>query len=59
MKNVRAEYHPADVASPESPFRQNGEPPFSNRSVDGKSQPVLYDHMERPIYRRAGFEVKP
>ena len=57
MKRIRGDYHPANLTS-QSPYKQDDEPPHSYRSVDGKARPVLYDHDERPIYRRVGFEVK-
>lgn len=61
MKRIRADYHPGNLTS-FSPYRQDNEPPFSYRSVDTTPRPVLYDHDERPIYRRVGFtlrEAKP
>lgn len=57
MKRTRAEYHPGNLTA-FSPYKQDGEPPHSYRSVDGKARPVLYDHDERPIYRRVGFSMR-
>lgn len=52
---IRGDYHPGQLTG--TPFSQDQEPPLAGREVQTKSRPVLYDHLERPIYRRIGFTL--
>lgn len=53
----RADYHPGNITRGDEAFKQQSEPPMSYREVQTRTRPVLYDHTERPIYRRIGFTV--
>lgn len=53
----RADHHPGNITQGDQGFRQDEPPAFSQRDVFTSREPVLYDHRERPIYRRIGFTV--
>ena len=54
---IRNDYHPGNITRGDDAFKQQSEPPMARRDVETKERPVLYDHAERPIYRRVGFTV--
>lgn len=51
---VQAHYHPGNLTCDET-FKQDDEPPMSERIVVSKERPILYDANDQPIYRKAGF----
>lgn len=53
-RTMLGNYHPGNLTADEA-FKHSEPPPMSERIVETRRQPVLYDAEARPIYRKAGF----
>lgn len=53
---MKDKYHPGNLTTDRQGLYQDEAPPMSERTVELKQRPILYDAEERPIYRKIGLK---